>query len=200
MILRKKAFTSPSNFEALLNGAGFYFSDPKVMSNLKTFFISANDFHYGEFIQVITFLTTIKESFEKLDSNRSGKINNQCMKQFLKENGYDFNDQVSYSITVIADRNCAGCFDFCAAVGTILFLQFAMIHFRQADTSGDGKLQFNEIRNVVGYLGLQGYGEEVVRKFFNEADSDRSGEISPSEFIQMVIHIKFPERFNQFSK
>jgi len=122
------------------------------------------------------------------------------MKQFLKENGYDFNDQVSYSVTVVADRNCTGQFDLSAAVGTILFLQFAMIHFRQADTSGDGKLQFNEIRNVIGYLGLEGCGEEVVRRFFNEADVDRSGEISPAEFITMVIRIKFPERFNQYSK
>eukprot|EP01091_Cochliopodium_minus_P009034 TRINITY_DN214_c0_g2_i1.p1 TRINITY_DN214_c0_g2~~TRINITY_DN214_c0_g2_i1.p1 ORF type:complete len:224 (+),score=63.01 TRINITY_DN214_c0_g2_i1:109-780(+) len=193
----KKGLTSSSNFETLIKGAGFNFSNPKVVENLKTFYVSSDEFYYGQFLQLISFLTAIKDSFENLDTNKSGKVSNSKIQEFLKVNGYEFNEAVAKACSIVADRELTGSFDLTGAVGVIIYLQFVMVHFTQADTSGDGKLQFDEIKTKFDYLGVHGLTEENAKKFFEEADSDKSGEIDPEEFVQLVIRIKFPEKFKQ---
>ena len=194
-----KGVTKVENFPTLLKLSGFTISNQKVIDNLRTFYVPEEQLYWMEFINVISFLTVVRNDFGTLDTGKTGKLQHAQIQAFLKAEGFEFNEKVCKACSIVADRELSGSFDFTGAVGLIIYIQFVMVHFNQADTSGDGKLQFDEIKSKFGYLGVGNVSETEARKFFDEADSDKSGEIDPEEFVELVIRIRFPEKYNQFA-
>ena len=75
-----------------------------------------------------------------------------------------------------------------------------MIHFNQADKGGDGQLSFEDFAHTLEYLGLGNVSQEEAKKIFEEADTDKSGEIDVPEFVELVIRMKFPDKYSKLKK
>merc|ERR1711974_98537 len=198
----KKSGKAPASaWPTLLSKAGFKFSE-KTSGNLMGLYALASEteVYFMEYLSCISWLTVIKEVYDKMDEKKSGAVSVAHIGEFLAANGYEFDDSTDKVVGVVADRGGKGTFSLEDSVFALLFIRFALTHFDDADEDGSGDLDFDEIRSKFGYLGLADISLADAKKVYDEADIDKSGTIGPEEFIVLVITLKFADRVKALAK
>ena len=62
------------------------------------------------------------------------------------------------------------------------------VYFRQADTSGDGRLAHSEVHEMIKRIGVN-LTKEQLDEFIREVDKDNSGEIEFDEYCNMMVKL-----------
>eukprot|EP01120_Amphizonella_sp_Union-15-10_P008072 TRINITY_DN2828_c0_g1_i1.p1 TRINITY_DN2828_c0_g1~~TRINITY_DN2828_c0_g1_i1.p1 ORF type:complete len:248 (+),score=74.59 TRINITY_DN2828_c0_g1_i1:58-744(+) len=199
---KTEGVTEIKNFPAVLKDAGFEVS-PKILGNLRTLFLAPTDTEpltFWQFLDVLLFLSEVKNAFAKVSGNKP-TVPVSSTAALWKQLGYDFKNPETYDLlSIVTDRDASGTISFDGLVGGLLFFRFALVHFSEADTSGDGALDLKEIKTKFPYLGITGVSDDQAEKLFKAADKDNSGGIDPEEFASLLISLKFPDRAAKFQK
>jgi len=98
-------------------------------------------------------------------------------------------------MTLIADKNNQGSFDFEGFIEAILYIRFSLDHFYNiASKYGKENLSFEALKECLPWMGVNNADENESYRLFQLADADNSGEVDPEEFLIIAIRLREPQR------
>lgn len=131
----------------------------------------------------------LKQWFDAVDRDRSGRINSNELQAALSTGGYSFSNTTAQKMLATFGR--------CEVGGSIAFPEFQQLHqflgnvsqaFRNRDRTGDGVLDGGEVRNALhdsGYQTTEGTFQNLMRRF----DRDKRGALKFDDYIDLSIFI-----------
>ncbi|ONK77266.1 uncharacterized protein A4U43_C02F4780 [Asparagus officinalis] len=136
----------------------------------------------------------LKRVFQMFDRNGDGRITKQELSSSLDNLGIYIPDEDLEAMVAKIDVNRDGCVDmeeFGALYQTIMDERDEEEDMREAfnvfDQNGDGFITVEELRSVLGSLGLkQGRTVEDCRRMIKRVDADGDGRVNFKEFKQMM--------------
>ncbi|KAG6492082.1 calmodulin-like protein 3 [Zingiber officinale] len=132
--------------------------------------------------------------FEMFDRDGDGRISKQELCDSLENLGIYIADAELAAVIERVDADGNGCVDaeeFAALYQTVMEGEAEEAEMREAfevfDQDGDGFIAVEELRDVLGSLGVaQGRTEEACRRMIGKVDVDGDGRVSFVEFKQMM--------------
>ena len=132
----------------------------------------------------------IKEAFDLFDSDHSGTIDTEELKQALSNLGIDAKNQTLQNMMNDIDKNQSGTIDFNE------FIELMTAKFSDKDTPEDlrkvfdlfigddtaDKIEFKHLKRVAKELG-ENISDEELNEMIVRADTDRDGKVSFEEFF-----------------
>ncbi len=142
-------------------------------------------------------ITGLRNLFESIDTDKSGTITAQELKEALARKGKTLKEEDAAKLLSMIDVDANGTIEYDEFLAATLSqhqlvkeenLRAAFKHF---DTNGDGIISLEELNNAIGSGGLQVSKEEIQRVLM-EVDKDGNGEIDYSEFVEMLTTLSQP--------
>jgi calmodulin len=131
-------------------------------------------------------LSSLIESFARLDSNQDGKIELEEYLNFaLAKEKARLVDKF-----IAADTDKDGCVGFEEFVGTIEPNYHILKRFRELDLDHNGLLSLEEAINIADQLVLP-LSTTQVQAIIRRADQDGDGQITYYEYLGAIAHIGF---------
>ena len=135
----------------------------------------------------------IKEAFDLFDSDHSGTIDTEELKQALSNLGIDAKNQTLQNMMNDIDKNQSGTIDFNE------FIELMTAKFSDKDTPEDlrkvfdlfigddtaDKIEFKHLKRVAKELG-ENISDEELNEMIVRADTDRDGKVSFEEFFAIM--------------
>ena len=135
----------------------------------------------------------IKEAFDLFDSDHSGTIDTEELKQALSNLGIDAKNQTLQNMMNDIDKNQSGTIDFNE------FIELMTAKFSDKDTPEDlrkvfdlfigddtaDKIEFKHLKRVAKELG-ENISDEELNEMIVRADTDRDGKVSFEEFFSIM--------------
>ena len=135
----------------------------------------------------------IKEAFDLFDSDHSGTIDTEELKQALSNLGIDAKNQTLQNMMNDIDKNQSGTIDFNE------FIELMTAKFSDKDTPEDlrkvfdlfigddtaDKIEFKHLKRVAKELG-ENISDEELNEMIVRADTDRVGKVSFEEFFAIM--------------
>ena len=135
----------------------------------------------------------IKEAFDLFDSDHSGTIDTEELKQALSNLGIDAKNQTLQNMMNDIDKNQSGTIDFNE------FIELMTAKFSDKDTPEDlrkvfdlfigddtaDKIEFKHLKRVAKELG-ENISDEELNEMIVRADTDRDGKVSFEEFYNIM--------------
>ncbi|KAJ5073119.1 calmodulin [Anaeramoeba ignava] len=140
----------------------------------------------------ITMEKKVKESFDKIDTNKNGTLDPDEFSKFCEVMGNDLTDWEIDLITRIADQNNDGVITFDE------FKRFVLIDpknipedalkkiFNAFDLDGNGTIIQSEFKKIAKYLRVE-LSKDQIKGIFKSIDTDKSGGISYDEFKKWIL-------------
>ncbi|CAF1074754.1 unnamed protein product [Didymodactylos carnosus] len=136
----------------------------------------------------------LRDAFNLFDTDHSGTISSDELKQVLIALNYKPTAQLLRKIMKQIDTDGNGVIEFnefVRVMGDVYERQFTNEEMRRAfqcfDTDGSGFITANELRGVLKKLNLN-ITEERISEVMREVDDDADGKISFEEFCKMLQH------------
>nr|XP_043631549.1 calcium-dependent protein kinase 20-like [Erigeron canadensis] len=131
----------------------------------------------------------LKEMFKMMDSDGSGKITLEELKDGLEKVGANLKDSEVIRLMEAADIDNNGTIDYGEFIAAMLHLN--KVHkedhmfaaFAYFDKDGSGYITMEELRQVCEKFGL---GDIHIDEVMDEVDKDNDGRIDYSEFVDMM--------------
>jgi len=146
--------------------------------------------NFKEFLGFYDFLEYLKTLFESADVDGNGSIDRQELKGLLEKAGYNFNEKQTELFYKMCDEDGSGVLELADFFSLTLFIFWAQILFAKADTDGNDSIDLMEFNNALKRLGIM-MPPEAVANYFNELDTDQSGTLNFSEYMEVIFMIKF---------
>lgn len=132
----------------------------------------------------------LKELFDSVDADKSGKVDKAEMGQLIKKViGCDPPAELVDKIVKECDKDGSGKIEFSEFEGAldavavlVLIIQLRMM-FDEIDTDKSGKLDKKELEQMCKCAEGQGHAGEIMKKL----DMDGDGKVSFEEFIQALL-------------
>ena len=135
----------------------------------------------------------IKEAFDLFDTDHSGTIDTEELKQALSNLGIDAKNQTLQNMMNDIDKNQSGTIDFNE------FIELMTAKFSDKDTPEDlrkvfdlfigddtaDKIEFKHLKRVAKELG-ENISDEELNEMIVRADTDRDGKVSFEEFFAIM--------------
>ena len=135
----------------------------------------------------------IKEAFDLFDSDHSGTIDTEELKQALSNLGIDAKNQTLQNMMNDIDKNQSGTIDFNE------FIELMTAKMTDKDTPEDlrkvfdlfigddtaDKIEFKHLKRVAKELG-ENISDEELNEMIVRADTDRDGKVSFEEFFAIM--------------
>ena len=135
----------------------------------------------------------IKEAFDLFDSDHSGTIDTEELKQALSNLGIDAKNQTLQNMMNDIDKNQSGTIDFNE------FIELMTAKFSDKDIPEDlrkvfdlfigddtaDKIEFKHLKRVAKELG-ENISDEELNEMIVRADTDRDGKVSFEEFFAIM--------------
>ena len=135
----------------------------------------------------------IKEAFDLFDSDHSGTIDTEELKQALSNLGIDAKNQTLQNMMNDIDKNQSGTIDFTE------FIELMTAKFSDKDTPEDlrkvfnlfigddtaDKIEFKHLKRVAKERG-ENISDEELNEMIVRADTDRDGKVSFEEFFAIM--------------
>ena len=135
----------------------------------------------------------IKEAFDLFDSDHSGTIDTEELKQALSNLGIDAKNQTLQNMMNDIDKNQSGTIDFTE------FIELMTAKFSDKDTPEDlrkvfdlfigddtaDKIEFKHLKRVAQELG-ENVSDEELNEMIVRADTDKDGKVSFEEFFAIM--------------
>ena len=134
---------------------------------------------------------SMRETFDKLDEEKNGKIETQNVQHMLEAMGLKPSDEqvAKYMNELDTDKSGDISYDEFSAwylKGEARVEAELAVEFAELDTNGDGVLDVSELRVLMDQIGPDLNSEEAsiarAQKIVDELDLDRNGKISKDEF------------------
>ena len=137
-------------------------------------------------------------AFKKFDTNKDGSLSEQELMGGIGSLGLQFTPQEATSIFAMVDADKNGEINYiefvsalfpAAADGLAKFrsrlgaITDVKVAFKRFDADGDGSISVMELKNGAG----SGFSSGEISAVFTLGDSDQNGQISFSEFAQLVL-------------
>lgn len=131
-------------------------------------------------------LSSLIESFARLDSNQDGKIE---LEEYLN---FALTKEKARLIDkfIAADTDKDGCVGFEEFVGTIEPTYHILKRFRELDLDQNGLLSMEEALNIAEHLVLP-LSPTQVQTIIRKVDRDGDGQITYYEYLGAIAHIGF---------
>ena len=142
-------------------------------------------------------ITGLRNLFESIDTDKSGTITAQELKEALGRKGMTLKEEDAAKLLSMIDVDANGTIEYDEFLAATLSqhqlmkeenLRAAFQHF---DTNGDGIISREELNNAIGSGGLQVSKDEIERVLV-EVDKDGNGEIDYAEFVEMLTTLSQP--------
>jgi calcium-dependent protein kinase len=142
-------------------------------------------------------ISGLKNIFESIDTDKSGTITAQELKEALDKKGTLLKEEDVQSLLNMVDVDANGTIDYEEFLAATLSqhqmqqednLRAAFKHF---DTNGDGIISESELKAAISE-GKLGISEEEVKQVLAEVDKDGNGEIDYNEFTEMLTNLAAP--------
>lgn len=142
-------------------------------------------------------ITGLRNLFESIDTDKSGTITAQELKEALDKKGTMLKEEDAAKLLSMIDVDANGTIEYDEFLAATLSqhqllkdenLRSAFKHF---DTNGDGIISMEELNNAIGSGDLQVTKDEIQR-VLNEVDKDGNGEIDYDEFVDMLTTLSQP--------
>jgi Ca2+-binding EF-hand superfamily protein len=130
----------------------------------------------------------LREWFNAVDQDRSGRISVKELQSALSASGNKFSFATTEKLLNMYDRDKSGQISFDEFAQLHQFITVMATAFRQRDRSGDGSLEGSEVRaalNDSGYQLSEGTFQVMMRKF----DRQRKGSLALDDYIELSIFI-----------
>ncbi|GLT31588.1 hypothetical protein SLA2020_517100 [Shorea laevis] len=131
----------------------------------------------------------LKEMFKMIDTDNSGQITFEELKEGLKRFGADLNETEFYDLMQAADVDKSGTIDYEEFVAATLHLnkvereEHLFAAFSYFDKDGSGYITQDELQQACKEFGIEDVQlEEMIR----DADQDNDGRIDYNEFVAMM--------------
>ena len=135
----------------------------------------------------------IKEAFDLFDSDHSGTIDTEELKQALSNLGINAKNQTLQNMMNDIDKNQSGTIDFTE------FIELMTAKFSDKDTPEDlrkvfdlfigddtaDKIEFKHLKRVAQELG-ENVSDEELNEMIVRADTDKDGKVSFEEFFAIM--------------
>jgi calcium-dependent protein kinase len=150
-------------------------------------------------------ISGLKNLFESIDTDKSGTITAQELKEALGKKGTVLADDDVKQLLSMIDVDDNGTIEYEEFLAATLSqhqmqkeenLRAAFRHF---DTNGDGIISQEELKAAIAD-GAMGVSEEEVMQVLSEVDKDGNGEIDYEEFVDMLTSLSQPKAIKQPSK
>jgi len=135
----------------------------------------------------------LREAFQYFDDNNDGEISTQKIGKVMNKVGLEVNEDELNDIMHDLDADGDGHMDFDEFVVMMdrrmsigSQLDEMRVTFSFFDKNGDGKIDCNELKEVLSKLG-EDISEKDVRDMVQEADTNGDGYIDFPEFMQMML-------------
>jgi len=185
------------NYTEILAKLGFNLSN-KNWKNLRANLTRSNmseAFDLGDLIESFIFLDNSTNFFRVPAVDN--RVPNDKTHELFSAMGYQFNENTSKYVAVVADRDGVGSYDFEGFIEGQLFVRFSLDHFwHNAQKINAQALPFETMKEILPWMGVEHATEEEARSLFAIADTDGSGAIDPEEFLVIVVKLKQPQRSN----
>ena len=132
--------------------------------------------------------SALKQWFDAVDQDRSGKINPKELQAALSTGGYSFNISTAERMLRMFDRDQSGSIGFPEFQQLHMFINTMTQGFKSRDRSGDGSLDGREVRSALqegGYQVQEGTFQILMRKF----DRDQRGSLKFDDYVELSIFI-----------
>ena len=133
------------------------------------------------------------KTFQALDANGDGELSREeLLNGFQKSGKYDDPEKVVDKMMALVDTNQNGTIDYSEFVMAtinkehLLNRQKLEVAFRMIDKDNSGTITIDEIKTMFGGKNSQ-ITDDMWREMVNEFDSNSDGEISLSEFKEMMF-------------
>ncbi|KAF5737697.1 Calcium-dependent protein kinase 19 [Tripterygium wilfordii] len=136
-------------------------------------------------------IADVKEGFDVMDVNKSGKINIDDLRVGLHKLGHQFNDTDLQTLMEAADVDRDGYLNYSEFATISIHLKRVGNdeHLRKAfelfDRNGSGYIEHEELRDALADE-LHSNSEEVINGIMHDVDTDKDGRISYEEFAAMM--------------
>ena len=130
----------------------------------------------------------LREWFNAVDQDRSGRISVTELQSALSASGNKFSFATTEKLLAMYDRDKSGQISFDEFAQLHQFITIMATAFRQRDKSGDGRLEGPEVRAALqdsGYQLTEGTFQVMMRKF----DRQRRGSLALDDYIELSIFI-----------
>ena len=130
----------------------------------------------------------LREWFNAVDQDRSGRISVTELQSALSASGNKFSFATTEKLLAMYDRDKSGQISFDEFAQLHQFITIMATAFRQRDKSGDGRLEGPEVRAALqdsGYQLTEGTFQVMMRKF----DRQRRGSLGLDDYIELSIFI-----------
>lgn len=142
-------------------------------------------------------LKKLRNGFDKFDKNKNGKIDREEFAELLRQNGMNLSEEVCDFTFKAADKNNSGGIDFeeylaMAHMGTFPHdeaFKGKMI-FDFFDKNMDGVIQFEELENALGKMGIEDLDAEDIADILKDFDKNDDGVLDFAEFFTLYQMMK----------
>ena len=135
----------------------------------------------------------MRKAFEKMDLNFDGKLSKEELIRGFKEMDFENPEEEAENIFKNADFDDNGSIEFsewCTASmdkRKMLSKERMKAAFNMFDINGNGKISFDELRQLLDHGGLTTTKNDMYKSMIEEMDIDGDGEISFPEFEKMMM-------------
>jgi calmodulin len=145
-------------------------------------------------------VSSVRQAFQKLDIDKDGQISQQEIIQGMSSAGLKLSSSEIETLFILGDRDNNGQIDFSEFAQIMIpsageriaklkkcFRSRSEIEaaFHRFDTNKDGAISFNELKSGLSSSGIH-FDDQEVETVFALADRDCDGEVSMSEFVNLL--------------
>jgi len=145
-------------------------------------------------------VSSVRQAFQKLDIDKDGQISQQEIIQGMSSAGLKLSSNEIETLFILGDRDSNGQIDFSEFAQIMIpsaseriaklkkcFRSRSEIEaaFHRFDTNKDGAISFAELKSGLNSCGIH-FDEQEVETVFALADRDCDGEVSMSEFVNLL--------------
>ena len=145
-------------------------------------------------------VSSVRQAFQKLDIDKDGQISQQEIIQGMSSAGLKLSSNEIETLFILGDRDSNGQIDFSEFAQIMIPSASERIAklkkcfrsrneieaaFHRFDTNKDGAISFAELKSGLNSCGIH-FDEQEVETVFALADRDCDGEVSMSEFVNLL--------------
>jgi Ca2+-binding EF-hand superfamily protein len=154
----------------------------------------------SKFWKVFRDIRSIRDAFVKFDTNKDGQISRNEVIQGMRSSGMKFSDEEVDTLFILGDKDNNGEIDFSEFAQIMIptateritklrkcFRNRAEVEaaFHTFDANHDGAISFQEMKSGLQKSGIL-FTEQEVETVFAVTDRDGDGEVSLTEFVQIL--------------